>query len=249
MPLCRISSITSLKTPALQTEPTPTPTLTPLLLFRFSAADVSGTTVRQTGSETSIAGVLHGNATIASDRPSPTGGSYLSLAGGSTNDYMSMSASLTLPPNGMTFVMYVYVYPYSVTTWGRLFDFGNGAASDNLLLGFNNSQSQLAWSLYRGQTSATESSGVGSIPQNQWNLLCWTFSAPVDGKCTWTLYLNKLQVKRLTNVYYPNLVARSSCLIGKSNWSNDPAAKFLLDYFALFPGEMSAAELNDAFPL
>ena len=103
-------------------------------------------------------------------------------------------------------------------TWAKIFDFGNGSGSDNIVVFIN--QGAIGFSVYVGNNSYQPDNNqvIPNMNNNMWNHIAWTLS-PTNG---WTVYLNGALFVSFNNGYYPNSIVRNSNYIGRSNWSSDP---------------------------
>ena len=150
-----------------------------------------------------------GLGTTAPYYPSVEG--VLNLDG--TNSYVQ------LPPLNIDFsqglTIEAVVYYNSFNSWSRILDIGNGAGSDNILLANAGQTSSLALTSMIG-SSDKQVAAVNAIPLNTWTHLCATLDA--TGKVA--LYVNGSLVGTGQSQLPRNLV-RSSCYIGRSNWSVD----------------------------
>jgi hypothetical protein len=141
----------------------------------------------------------------------------------------SANSAISIPGNNLTdfsqgFSAGVWAYTSSVATWARYFDFGNGAVSDNILLTRTGASNDLSFTVFRGGSSQSVTA-TNVIQLNTWQY----FSVSVTPSGVATLFVNGNAVASATNAgLVPNVVARASNFIGKSNWSGD----------ALFQGKM-----------
>ena len=166
-------------------------------------------------------GTLRGNPQLV---PDDNFGSCLSFDGGA--DYV------TLPPGaatdfsqGLTFEAWVFYN--ALAQWSRIFDFGNGQLSDNILLANAGTTGDLSMHIYRGVTG-TELRAAGQLKTGEWMHLAGTVTPAGAG----VLYVNGQQVAAGTMPAPANL-ARQNNYIGKSNWAAD----------ALFNGRIAAARV------
>ena len=141
----------------------------------------------------------------------------------------SANSSISIPGNKLTdfsqgFSAGVWAYTSSVANWARYFDFGNGPASDNILLNRVGTSNDLCFTVFRGGSSQSVTA-PNAIVLNTWQ----QFSVTVTTAGVATLYVNGTSVATNTNPgFVPNVVARANDYVGKSNWSAD----------SLFQGKM-----------
>ena len=100
------------------------------------------------------------NSNIASGTPGtfPTSGKYAALASGLALGAMT-KFSISFTANFGT---------ASGTGWDRIIDFGNGAASDNILVGRNGTSTTLAIEVWQGGTSSGQCNDPSAITNNTW---------------------------------------------------------------------------------
>ena len=139
------------------------------------------------------------------------GSSYLQLPGGFSDFTQGLTAL-------------VVTRPTSAASWSRLFDIGNGAGVDNLLLARNSGSNDLTYDGFTGGGLATSLTATGVLTQGTPELLEVNHS-PMG---TVTIYKNGVAAAQ-GGAGPINNVVRSSGFIGKSNWGSD----------ALFQGDIA----------
>jgi len=166
------------------------------------------------------------------------GTASMAFAGNNTGtepyiDVVDLPASLT-DQNALSFSFW-FRSTSSTTTWGRIFDFGNGPASDNIIAFIENTNFGL--SVY---DAATQGNNYGIIPNandNVWRHCVWVMTRnPSTSVVTWNIYVNgALSVQnRTTGVYFPRSVNRTINYIGRSNWDGDPGFNGNIDDFRIY---------------
>ena len=137
---------------------------------------------------------------------------------------------------GGTFTVSAWVYANNVgANWQRLFDFGNGAGSDNILVTLTSSQMRLY--IRQGATDQGLSTSE-AFPQKQWVHVTITH----DGTGTGNIYWNGA-LKASGAIHPPLYTERANQYIGKSNW-NDPYFNGVLDEFRIYNRELSRSEID-----
>ena len=116
-----------------------------------------------------------------------------------------------------------WVYPTSASNWARIFDFGNGADSDNIIMARDGSSNDLVFRVWRGSV-AQSVFATNVIELNKWQY--FSVSQQADG--TTTIYKNGVAMAT-GNVQTANHVSRANNYVGKSNWSGN----------SLFAGQMA----------
>ena len=108
-----------------------------------------------------------------------------------------------------TFTAWFYLKSYQFNS--RIFDFGNGQESDNVLLAMVNSTSQLIGSSFKGSSRSYIETSSSSII----NLYEWNFISFVLSNLTGYVYINRDQVGNGT-LNVPNNITRTKNYVGKS---------------------------------
>ena len=117
---------------------------------------------------------------------------------------------------GLDLTILAWVKLYSYINFQRLFDFGNGLKSDNLLVSLPGSTTPLYFCLYNGNKEYCHHTDI-IFPLLNWNHL----GLVIKGGSAY-LYLNGSLVGS-TNLGIPNVIRkinRTICFIGKSSWDN-----------------------------
>jgi len=167
---------------------------------------------------------------------------------GTSASYLNLGTIANIPTSGMSFTC--WIYPLSTNgDWHRIFDFGNGPGSDNILIGFQNNQQNLAWHI-SGYGTATQETNIISNKTiiNKWTHVIWTLSNPnANNRCTSKLYIDKQLERTSSNMIYPRNIPRQYNYIGKSNWNSDPYYKGYIDDFMMFDKELTQTEINELY--
>ncbi len=151
---------------------------------------------------------------------------------------------IVVPPgvyfDGSDFTVNAWVRKVSNNNWSRLFDFGNGSANDNILLGISNGTTgRPASQIYNGNASTpVVSSPTVALTNNKWELLTYTWSNGVG-----MIYIDgvlRAQGTQLT----PLDVTRTINYIGRSNWAGDGYANARFDDFRIYNRVLSGVEIQ-----
>jgi len=140
---------------------------------------------------------------------------------------------ITLPPgvyfNGSDFTVNVWVQKFSNNNWSRVFDFGNSSANQNILVGLSSTTTgRPAAQNYQGTSALLELVSVDVLPNNQWQMLTYTWSQNAG-----QLFIDgKLVAHGRQNT--PSNVVRNLNYIGRSNWSGDGFANATFDEFRIY---------------
>jgi hypothetical protein len=149
-----------------------------------------------------------------------------------TPDYATLPSDVYF--NG-DFTIECWVYPTAFTNWSRIIDFGNGAGSNNVLLGYTFGTSG-APGLYIG---GTQIQATSTIPLNQWSHIAATLSGT-----TGTIYINGVAAGTGTFPIPANVI-RTLNYIGRSNWgTGDPDASAVFDDLRIWNVARTASEIQ-----
>lgn len=167
-----------------------------------------------------------------------TGSQYLALPG--TVNYFNGT-------NG-AFTVEAWVYPRAYNPWSRIFDFGAGAGSENILLALSDGTAgHLVLTTYNGTTSSGNIYSNGSnlvtsdytIPLNQWTHVAAVF----DGTYGY-IYANGNLVAKATATAPKNNINRANCYIGRSNWASDWYSNMVIDEFRIWNVALSQSTIS-----
>lgn len=156
----------------------------------------------------------------------------------SGTQFLQIPSGMSNFASGMTVL--AVVKPVSVSAGARIFDFGNGATSDNVSMSLP-STTGLTFSTLNGSTSSsvTASSGVNL---GQFQLL----EAVYSGTNTAAVFQNSGQLAQSTAMQTLNNLTRNSCFLGQDavggNRFNGQIAEFLIWNRQLSVTERSSAE-------
>jgi len=126
-----------------------------------------------------------------------------------SNENYAQIAPANMFNGDFTAIGWVYVRSYA--SWSRLFDFGNGAGQDNVLIAITGGPGGYPVLFANGGNLGSST----LMPLNQWAQLAATQSGT-----TQTLYINGQQVAQQTGGPEAN-VTRNLNYIGRSNWGSD----------------------------
>jgi hypothetical protein len=172
------------------------------------------------------------------------GSASMAFAGNNTGnkpyiDVADLPASLT-DQNALSFSFW-FRSTSSTTTWGRIFDFGNGAANDNIIAFIENTNFGL--SVYDGGNAGNNYGFINNANDNVWRHCVWVL---VPG--TWRVYINgALSATKTTGIYFPRSVNRTINYIGRSNWDGDPGYNGNIDDFRIYKEALTQEKVSILF--
>ena len=129
-----------------------------------------------------------------------------------TDDYMYLSSGFANFTNGITLNV-IAKFNSANGGWVRLFDFGNGAGSNNMLFCRYSDTNTLFFGLYPGGNSSYTIGGT--IDFDQYAM----YTATADG-ITYKIYKNGTLVHTTNNSQLLLDVTRNNNYIGRSNWAD-----------------------------
>jgi hypothetical protein len=153
--------------------------------------------------------------------------------------YLKVPSGIYFSGN-FTFTAWIYLKSYQ--SWSRIFDFGNGQTSDNVVLSMVDSTSQLTGSLFKGSSRSfiETSSSSSKINLNEWYFISFVLNGTIG-----YIYVNGDQVATNT-LNVPNNITRTSNYIGKSNY-DDPNADAIYDELKIYQGALSSADILNEY--
>jgi hypothetical protein len=209
--------------------------------YPFDVADVSGTTLGNWGTGYRVFDTTLYNGASISNVDYKVDGSSLYLS--SASSQYVQAPNYTPGTNGLTFSC--WYKSNGSGNWARIFDFGNGASSDNILLSTNGQGlNQLAFSSFSGATERNFYLTDMNYNDNVWRHITWTltYAAPGSVTSTWNIYINGVFKTTTTNCYPNPNVTRTNAYIGRSNWSVDAYYNGYIDDFRIYNRVLSASE-------
>jgi|GEM_PF-2897746 len=193
--------------------------------FNGNANDLSGN-----GHNATTVGV-----TLATDRFGRANRSY---------NFNGTSTYVQCPPstyfNG-DFTISGWVNVSSLGSWARLIDFGNGPASDNILVALSvGNDNRIGTSNYVGG-SGDDAESQQVIDFNKWVQVLVTLKGN-----TRIVYYNGVAIDSITTSQVPANLIRNNCYIGLSNW-NDGGVFGSLDDIRIYNRALDSAEVSHLY--
>jgi len=136
-----------------------------------------------------------------------------------SSDYFQLPAGFSNFSSGLT--SFAVFNPSSTANWGRMYDIGNGAASDNLVLAQYGTNFTMAALNVSGSTF-NEIPGSNELALNTPQ----EYTTLQDGATSLKLFQNGNLVGQNNSILALNNLTRSSNYIGKSNWTANPDALY-----------------------
>lgn len=202
--------------------------------FSFDEGTANGAALTNGGAIVTTDATLFNSPTITTVAANVKVGTGSILLSALASQYVSLPSFIS-GSTGLTFAFWFNSVSNGV--WARIIDFGNGQATDNIIMGINGNN--LFLSVYSGSVSASEPLAViTNINDGVWRHVVWT----LDPSGVWTVYLNGVVTWQVTGYAYPAAIARSSNFLGKSNWLSDPYFSGGLDEFRIYHRVLTSSD-------
>ena len=143
--------------------------------------------------------------------------------------------------NGISFATWIYC-ECGGRTWARVFDFGNGAGEDNILMAVNGNAITI-WVFKNGYNYNELYNVITDIQGLGWFHVVWTLNP--NGE--WIIYLNGILLKKYSNKFYPSPIERSKMYIGKSNWGHDPYFTGYIADFRIYDNVLNQNDVTNIY--
>lgn len=179
--------------------------------YTFDSADINSTNVKNIAPATPIYDATLSNALMVDLSNNITGTSDISL--NSSSSHFVTLPSLDIGNSTGLSIMFWFRNTVTAPNNIRIFDFGNGPASDNIEV-YINSSNNLFLSIYKGATQYSYDISTATIVNNN----CYRhIGITMASNGIFKYYLNGLLTNETTGNQYPNTVTRTQNFIGKSS--------------------------------
>jgi len=174
-----------------------------------------------------------------------SGALYLNNNPNTNAQYLKINSNITFTTNGLSISCW-YNLQIGSFGWARLFDFGNGAGSDNILYGLGAANGP---AVYQGSATLQPNVSYLTVDTN-WHFFTWTLTYAAVGSATstWNVYCDGVVVYTTSTNWYPNTtVSRTLNYIGNSNWSGDGYPTGYIDDFRIYNRVLSMSEISQLY--
>jgi hypothetical protein len=169
------------------------------------------------------------------------GGQNCAVFPGANTDYVQALSGAYF--TGTSFTVQSWVYVTAVLNWNRIFDFGNGAGSNNVLLANSYGTSGKPGIYIEGSQFQSTLAGSSSVLLNAWHQICCTFNYVSGSNGTATIYVDGMP-HGVGTLPKPVNIVRNFCYIGRSNWGfGDPNMNGGIGSLQIYNGLLSDAEM------
>ena len=186
------------------------------LLAYYPLNEATGTDIRDNsgnGKNGTITNALWWGCALPIGRLTNTKATNMVMKFDGVNDHITLPTININYSQGFT--AEVWVRYNSLKNWSRIFDFGNGAGADNILLANKGTTNTLGFHVYRG-TGSLGMEVANFLELGKWIHIAVTLDASGNGK----IYKNG-QLIQSGNSQLPNNLNRTINYIGRSNWASD----------------------------
>jgi hypothetical protein len=184
----------------------------------------------------------HNDATIYGTVAYGTqGGQNCAVFPGANTDYVQAKSGAYF--TGTSFTVQSWVYVTQVRNWNRIFDFGNSAGPNNVLLANSYGTTGKPGIYVSGQQFQSTLAGSSSVLLNAWHQICCTFNYVSGANGTATIYVDG-QPAGSGSLPKPVNEVRNNCYIGRSNWGfGDPNMQGGIGSLQIYNGLLTDAEM------
>jgi alpha-tubulin suppressor-like RCC1 family protein len=185
------------------------------------------------------------NTPTFDDTDKKEGTHSISFAGGAAG---TDSQHLTVPSTDFSlwdgFTVSTWVYFEDTMIYGRIIDFGNGQAQNNIVLTRHTTTNKIHIEIQNGSTNYNVQTMNDVIVNNTWMHVVWTISKTPE----WKLYINGVQQElNSINFAYPQSEAYNNCYIARSNWDGHGYFKGKMDDFRIYDRALIADEVSQIY--
>ena len=210
--------------------------------YMFNSQDIVGVTVANYASGSLVYDASMSAAGLGYQKDYILGNGCLNLVGANSQYVQVTNTTITTtawpPAGGLSFSFWVNTY--NNANYSRVFDFGNGAPSNNILLCIY--QGGILATVYNGSSSINTSFTISNFNTGAWTHLVWVINA--NG--SYSFYVNGKLNQTTAVIQYPVAIARTKCYIGRSNWV-DPYYTGQIDDFRIYQRAITGIEAFELY--
>ena len=157
----------------------------------------------------------------------------------SYSNYIKVPAHATTN-SGITYC-YWAIASSSNPTYTRIFDFGNGGPSNNIINYI--SSGYLRFNIWNNNSSYYDIAVVPNFTNNSLYHIAWTLTYPQG----WKIYVNGSLYNTTSAGWYPQAITRNSCLLGTDNWGGSSHLSGSIGDFRIYNGILDSSQINSIY--
>jgi arabinan endo-1,5-alpha-L-arabinosidase len=159
---------------------------------------------------------------------------------GCPNSALALNGGWTQVPPGIyfdtqEFTITVWIYPQQLGVWARVIDFGNGPALNNIFL---SQYSTPTFRIYSKLIFEIEAISTNNLQTNKWQFLAVTLNHNSS-----RIYIDGQLTINTNQSYTFQILKRTNCYIGKSNWAGDGFSYSYLDDLSFYNKSLTQEEI------
>jgi hypothetical protein len=140
-----------------------------------------------------------------------------------------------------------FAFTNGIGTWERIFDFGNGAGSDNILFSRNGTSTVLTFEIYNNNVSLGVLNTPAVLNQNQVYTAIVVYNPSIGQYGTAYIYFQGATYSR-TYTAAPRSLNRTLTYVGRSNWGSDAYSNVNVNYLSVYNRVLTSDEINRPLP-
>ena len=170
--------------------------------------------------------------------------SFTSDRFGCLNSALALNGGWTQVQSGVyfdsiEFTISVWVLPQQIGSNSRIFDFGNGWQSDNVVLTLEYvSTPKNLFQIFQSSTIKLDAISSQNLTLNEWQFIVATFNGTNA-----RLYLNGTLTAESNQNYTLPIITRTNCFIGKRNWPQNGYSWSYLDELRFYNKSLNQKEI------
>jgi hypothetical protein len=211
-----------------------------VLWYTFDSNTVDGTTVRDLMNNYN--GTIQGATFDTVNKTVGTASASFVGMGTSTNTpHIRLATNLPMSLTYQNALSFSFWFRSNNTgVFGRIFDFANGAGSNNIIAFINSGH--LGFSVFNGGAQGTYTDIVREVNDNVWRHCVWVLTSG-----TWQIYINGLLHSTITSVNFPQNIERTINYIGKSHWQDNAGYNGNIDDFRMYKEALTQEKVSILF--
>ena len=164
-------------------------------------------------------------------------------SGGTSGRYLAFGSQTIDMSKGFS-VACQFAWTNGIGSYERIFDFGNGAPSNNILIQRQSTGTNLMFVYYIGSTEYAVTA-VGAIPAQ--NTLYTVVAIYDPSKPLLSLYVNGTLTTSVPAAVARDTRTLTNTYIGRSNWASDAYSNVNINYLSMYNSVLVSAQVQSVF--